>query len=69
MALHNLSHNTFEFLVKNQAEDQKRKSRMRIGKQYDNPSYIRYRSVLMNRIISAIAIPIFVWLVLETFFK
>jgi hypothetical protein len=69
MALKHQVRNTFDILVKNQMMDEKKESRLESGVTKEQQTYRSYRSSLINRTFFAIGLPVFVWLVLETFFK
>lgn len=69
MAIYNVRSGTFHDLVKNHKADQRRESLMSKGVTKADIEFRQYRASVINRALSAIGIPIFVWLVLETFFK
>jgi hypothetical protein len=61
--------NTFDLLVKDQLDHQKNK--LTLGKIRESRSLLsrNHRISVLNRTLITIAVPIFIWLVLETFFK
>jgi hypothetical protein len=69
MALNTVRTDLFNDLIRNHKADQKRESLMGKGVKKADIEIRNYRISVMNRALGAVAIPIFVWLVLETFFK
>jgi hypothetical protein len=61
--------NTFHLLVKSQIDEQKNKLLVRKAVKRRNQLLRNHRISVLNRALCTIAIPIFIWLVLETFFK
>jgi hypothetical protein len=61
--------NAFDHLIKNQISEQKMKSAMSRGMERKDLLLRNYKVTVLNRALFTIAFPIFVWLVLETFFK
>jgi hypothetical protein len=61
--------NSFDHLVKNQIDEQKNKLLVSKTMKRRNRLLRNHRISVMNRALCTIAIPIFIWLLLETFFK
>jgi hypothetical protein len=61
--------NNFDHLVKEQIDDQKIKLKMSRDKESRDLLLKNHRISVLNRALVSIAVPIFIWLVLETFFK
>jgi DNA-binding NtrC family response regulator len=68
-AFNELHFSTFDHLIKNQIDEQRKQTILckRIAERALLEK--KYRISVMNRALTAIGIPIFLWLILETFFK
>jgi hypothetical protein len=61
--------NAFDHLVKNQISEQKIKLSLSGGMERKDLLTRNYKVSILHRALFTIAFPIFIWLVLETFFK
>jgi hypothetical protein len=69
MAFNKLHFNTFDCLIKNQIDEHRRQSLLRRGMADRDLLVKSYRKSVINHALTAIGIPILLWLIMETFFK
>jgi DNA-binding NtrC family response regulator len=64
-----LKYGAFEYLIKNQVNEQHLKLLLERGMALKTMFQKNYKRTVLNRVLSTIGIPVLVWILLETFFK